>query len=240
MRPPSALSHDDLPPPGAPPSRPRQPASAGAATSAAEGAYGVIKQRITFGEYRSGERLAIEPLRSELGVSKQPIMEALRRLSAEGLVAIVPQVGCRVATVTRRDVVDFFEIMSAVEGRAAAIAAARRSEAELEALAQVSARISEIPALRDPRTRAERYLVLNRQFHSLIHQMSGTAIVEEIGGGLYDRADFFINATASRSPLEDTVRPATPITSGSARRSSVAIRRRRRRPHALTSSARSR
>jgi DNA-binding GntR family transcriptional regulator len=165
----------------------------------------VIKQRITFGDYRSGERLAIEPLRTELGVSKQPIMEALRRLSAEGLVTIVPQVGCRVAAVTRRDIVDFFEIMGAVEGRAAALAAIRRSAADLEALAQVSARIGEIPALRDPRARAERYLVLNRHFHSLIHQMSGTAIVEEIGRGLYDRADFFINATASRSPLEDTV-----------------------------------
>lgn len=172
---------------------------------AADGAYAMLKERITTGAYRGGERLSIDALRGELGVSKQPIMEALRRLSAEGLVTIVPQVGCRVATIIHADVIDFFAIMGAVEGAAAAMAAVRRTDAQLADLAEVSQRIGALVDVSDPRRRADRYLVLNRRFHSLIHQMSGTAIVEQIGRGFYDRADFFINGTANRSPMEGVV-----------------------------------
>jgi DNA-binding GntR family transcriptional regulator len=180
-------------------------AGGGWSLGAAESAYVVVKQRITAGRYRSGERLAIDLLRAELRVSKQPIMEALRRLSAEGLVTIVPQVGCHVATIAHADVVDFFAIMGAVEGRAAALAATRRTDAQLRELAQTSAQIGEIAALAEPQDRADRYLALNRRFHSIIHQMSGTAIVEELGRGFYDRADFFINGSTARSPMENVV-----------------------------------
>ena len=66
--------------------------------------YDLLKDRLLEGEYQSGERLSVESLKAEFGVSKQPVMEALRRLSSEGLVEIIPQVGCRVPVYDGADV----------------------------------------------------------------------------------------------------------------------------------------
>lgn len=40
--------------------------------------YDTIKDRLLEGDYPAGSRVSVEALRSEFGVSKQPIMEALR------------------------------------------------------------------------------------------------------------------------------------------------------------------
>ena len=56
--------------------------------------YDLLKERLLEGHYPAGTRLPTDDLRLELGVSKQPVMEALRRLSADGMIEIVPQVGC--------------------------------------------------------------------------------------------------------------------------------------------------
>jgi DNA-binding GntR family transcriptional regulator len=54
--------------------------------------YDLLKERLLEGLYPAGTRLPTDDLRIELGVSKQPVMEALRRLSADGMIEIVPQV----------------------------------------------------------------------------------------------------------------------------------------------------
>ena len=55
--------------------------------------YDMLRERLLEGRYPAGTRLPTDDLRAELGVSKQPVMEALRRLAADGVVQIVPQVG---------------------------------------------------------------------------------------------------------------------------------------------------
>ena len=52
--------------------------------------YDLLKERLHEGEYQAGERLPVESLKTESGVSKQPVMDAMRRLSSEGLVEIIP------------------------------------------------------------------------------------------------------------------------------------------------------
>jgi DNA-binding GntR family transcriptional regulator len=59
----------------------------------------------------------VEDLANELGVSKQPVMEALRRLSAESFVVITPQVACRVIEYDFDEIFAFFQMMAAVEAR---------------------------------------------------------------------------------------------------------------------------
>jgi DNA-binding GntR family transcriptional regulator len=53
--------------------------------------YDLLKERLLEGGYRAGERLPVEALKTEFGVSKQPIMDALRRLASDGRVDIIPQ-----------------------------------------------------------------------------------------------------------------------------------------------------
>ena len=172
---------------------------------AAERAYATVKERLLCGDYRAGQRLSVDELRAELDVSKQPVMEALRLLHAENLVTIVPQVGCWVIEHAPADVADFFALMAAVEGQAAAIAAVRRTPAQLTELAAVSASIGMLRELDAGNDRARAYRVLNRQLHSVVHRMAATAIVEELGSSLYDRADLFIYGATQRSPMADAI-----------------------------------
>ena len=69
----------------------------GAPTSKADHAYESILQSILDGEYAGGERLVIERLARELGVSVVPVREAIRRLEADGYVTFT-----RTATATPR------------------------------------------------------------------------------------------------------------------------------------------
>lgn len=177
---------------------------------AADRVYLLLKERLMEGAYKFGERLPVAALGREFDVSKQPVMESMRRLSAEGFVTIMPQVGCSVTRYNWNEIDDYFRLFASVEGEATVMAAERlcRSEEpqrELEPLRETSARIGELRENSSPDARAHGYRVLNRQLHSLIHGISHTSIVSSLGGGFFDRSDFLINASAPVSPFANTV-----------------------------------
>jgi DNA-binding transcriptional MocR family regulator len=116
--------------------------------------YDLLKDRLLEGEYQSGERLSVESLKAEFGVSKQPVMEALRRLSSEGLVEIIPQVGCRVPVYDGADVTDFFAIFGGMEGAVAGVAAQRCTDAQVDQLADVNEEIRRLIDEPDPAARS--------------------------------------------------------------------------------------
>src|SRR5260370_18836548 len=89
--------------------------------------YDTVKERLLEGQWRAGEFIAVEALKAELGVSKQPVMEALRRLAGDDLFDIIPQVGCQAPIYPPDEVSDFFELFASLESDAATIAAGRRS-----------------------------------------------------------------------------------------------------------------
>jgi DNA-binding GntR family transcriptional regulator len=161
----------------------------------------VLRERLLEGTYQQGQRLRMEELRHEFGVSKQPVMEALRRLSAERLVEIIPQVGCTVMTYGPSDVEDFFALFGGFEGAIAAAAATRRQEDQLEALRRVHQQIGDLRSNPDPAARAHGYRVLNREFHGVIHQMAHSRIMAEMSQRMWDMSDFLINTTGTHQPL---------------------------------------
>jgi DNA-binding GntR family transcriptional regulator len=163
--------------------------------------YDQIKDRLLEGRYAANERLSVEGLRTEWGVSKQPVMEALRRLSGDGLVDIIPQVGCRVSAYTRREVEDFFLMFGGFEGTIAGIAALRRSDEQLAELNQMSAEIGQLRAETDPTVRSHGYRVLNRRFHAIIHTMAHSRVMAETSSRMWDLSDFLINTTGGPQPL---------------------------------------
>jgi DNA-binding GntR family transcriptional regulator len=163
--------------------------------------YDMIKDELLNGTYRAGERLAVEELKARIGVSKQPVMEALRRLASDGLVEIIPQVGCRVPVYDERDVVDFFAIFGGLEGAVAAVAARRHQPSQLEQLIAVNARIGQLADDRDSAARAHGYRVLNREFHSIVQAMAHSPVVAEISRRMWDMSDLLINSSGIRQPL---------------------------------------
>lgn len=167
--------------------------------------YDQLIERLLEGRYAAGERLSTEELRTEFGVSKQPVMEALRRLSGDGLVEILPQVGSRVSTYDMREVEDFFVMFGGFEGTIAGIAAERRTAEQLRELDMVSHRIGLLRAESDPGVRAHGYRVWNRRFHEAVHAMADSKILTETSSRMWNLSDFLINTTGVPQPLSSAL-----------------------------------
>ena len=81
-----------------------------------------LRQAIKDGVLKPGERLMEIQLADELGVSRTPIREAIRKLELEGFVVMVPRRGTYVADISLKDIAQVFEIRSALEELAAGLA----------------------------------------------------------------------------------------------------------------------
>lgn len=102
-----------------------------------------LRQAIKDGVLKPGERLMEIQLAEELGVSRTPIREAIRKLELEGFVVMVPRRGTYVADISLKDISQVFEIRSALEELAAGLAAERITPDELEYLERMLVEINE-------------------------------------------------------------------------------------------------
>lgn len=167
--------------------------------------YDELLRRLIEGHYPAGSPLRTEALRLEFGVSKQPIMEALRRLSADRLVEIVPQVGCEVLEYTQGEVEDFFAMFGSFEGAIAAAAAQRRTDRQMADLERINERIGALRADPDPVVRSRGYRADNRKFHAKIHQMAHSQIMVDMSQRMWNMSDFLINTAGEPLPIADAL-----------------------------------
>jgi DNA-binding GntR family transcriptional regulator len=101
------------------------------ADSVVDLAYERIRAMVIEGEIPPGARLGQVELAEQLGISRTPVREALRRLTGEGLAEFVPNRGFRAASPGLDDVVRRLEVRSLIEPGIARLAAARRSHGDL-------------------------------------------------------------------------------------------------------------
>lgn len=102
-----------------------------------------IREAIIGGQLPPGERLMEIQLAEEMGVSRTPVREAIRKLELEGLVVMIPRKGAYVSGLSMKDISEVFEIRGALEGLAAELASERITEEELENLERHLVRIAE-------------------------------------------------------------------------------------------------
>ncbi|UGS39079.1 GntR family transcriptional regulator [Capillimicrobium parvum] len=150
--------------------------------------YVAIRQRIIDGELPRGSRLHQEDLAADLGVSRTPVREALRRLAAEGLVQMQTNRGARVADIQGADMRSPTEARMVIEPGAARIAAEREASVERMRAAIATHRhlIPDVGHSFDA----------NREFHLALVEASGNAFlmqfaeilwVSRIGEPIYAR-----------------------------------------------------
>lgn len=144
-------------------------------------------------DYRFGQPLAVKELASATGVSRQPIMTALNRLAADGFVRIIPQVGCQVVDPDRDTIADFYLLFGKLDGLLAELAAARRTDREVQQLAALQRRIDAVDRVAPDA--AVDYIGLNRAFHGAIHAMARSPLLAAKQLSNFNMSDFFINQT---------------------------------------------
>ena len=161
--------------------------------------YELVIDRLIHAHYAFGDRLLVRELSAETGASRQPIMSALNRLSAEGFVHIIPQVGCEVIHPSREEIADFFRLFQLLEGLLGELAATRRSEDELMELRMAQQRMTVIEKSTD--TSPQLYLKLNQAFHRQLHQMAASPLLARKQGNNFNMIDFFISQSIGLGAL---------------------------------------
>jgi len=157
-----------------------------------------MKHLLFTSAFRPGMQIDVEKIADDLDVSRQPVMDALKRLNFEGFVTIIPQVGCKVRTYRPEEVSDFFRIVAEVEPLAIEIAAQRATPEDIARMQIISAQIGAMAkSKRSALEKAELYRTLNRQLHSEFGKAAKSSPVVELVTGFGDRCDFFI-ASANR------------------------------------------
>jgi DNA-binding GntR family transcriptional regulator len=105
--------------------------------------YEELRNLILTGKIKPGTRMMEIELAEDMGVSRTPIREAIRKLEKEGLVVIEPRKGAYASEVSVKDMEDILEVRANLEGLAAYLAAERMTEAEKKALDEVKIKFRE-------------------------------------------------------------------------------------------------
>jgi DNA-binding GntR family transcriptional regulator len=127
-----------------------------------------LREAISTGVLKPGERLMEIQLAEELGVSRTPVREAIRKLELEGFVVMVPRRGTYVADFSIRDINEVFEVRSALEILAAGLAAERITEEELEQMERLLVQMGEQIEHGDIDTIVD----IDSQFHDILYRAS--------------------------------------------------------------------
>jgi DNA-binding GntR family transcriptional regulator len=93
-----------------------------------------IRTAIVQGNLKPGERLMEVQLAQELGVSRTPVRESIRKLELEGLVKMIPRKGAYVTPLSIKDLKEMMQIREALESLVAELAAENATEEEVEAM----------------------------------------------------------------------------------------------------------
>lgn len=140
---------------------------------------------ITSGALEPGERLIEDRLAAQLGVSRNPVREAIRLLESTGLVEVRPRRGAYVTSVDVEDLVQVLQLRAVLEGYAAAQAAEHRTA---EDLAAVRRWITEGRAATKDGD-IVRSAECHRSFHLEIERMAGNRYLAEVSEPLRNRTE---------------------------------------------------
>jgi DNA-binding GntR family transcriptional regulator len=145
-----------------------------------------LREAIIQGRLRPGERLMEIQLAEEMGVSRTPVREAIRKLELEGFVVMVPRKGAYVAGISVKDIVDIFEVRAALEGLAAGLSAERITDEEMDQLERSIHKIN-VSAEEDLKMVVEG----DTAFHALIYKSSRNQRLEQIIINLHEQINRF-------------------------------------------------
>ena len=146
-------------------------------------AFSRLEEEILAGKLTRGTALTEKVLTERLGVSRTPVRGALRRLSEEGLVEILPNRGAIVVGINIDDLLDIYQIRMRLEGLASAHCAERIKEDELESLKN-SVELAEFYIQKKD---IENLKELDTAFHSIIYKSSGNRLLSKTLSELHNK-----------------------------------------------------
>ncbi|VWD47605.1 GntR family transcriptional regulator [Burkholderia lata] len=163
-------------------------------TTLGRDAYGAIREMLVDeARFAAGEKISIEALSRDLGISRSPVWAAVSRLEAEGLLQVVPRQGVFVIAFDRARIVAIFEAREALEGMAARLAAQRMTPDDHAALDEALTRQANAIDRRD----GDAYRIANLDFHHGLLATARNTTIETSLRALYAQVQTMCSGGAS-------------------------------------------
>jgi len=148
------------------------------------------------GRLAPGERLVEDRLAELLGVSRNPVREAIRVLEAEGFIDVPARRGAFVATLTQEQATDLFEVRLVLEPLGARLAAERGGAAAIARMKNVLAEAQSPSSERELDHLAD----LHSELHAIVFEMTGNAYLTAMAIPMVKRGQWVLR---QNSPLRD-------------------------------------
>lgn len=166
-----------------------------------EYAYQALRRAILHCELAPGEKLVIDRLSAEMGLSQIPIRAAIQRLQAEGLVVITPHSSATVAALSPDKVDEVFALLESLERTAFHVVAGKASSTDLTSLEDLLARMD--TALAENNSPA--WLAANISFHRKIAELAAMPLLVDFTSRVLDEWErishfYFQHVTSARLP----------------------------------------
>lgn len=144
--------------------------------SLADKARDMIRTAILEGHIRPEERITIEGIAAQLGISRTPVREALKALESDGIIKLLPYRGAVVQRLQRAELDDRYSVRAAIEALAAERACLRQGRDLGEILAANQRKLTDRigNATPDDLDAASDLAAINADFHNAILQASGS------------------------------------------------------------------
>jgi DNA-binding GntR family transcriptional regulator len=158
---------------------------AGSGPSLVDDAYAQIRRRILDNVWPPGHRALEQEVAMALGMSRTPVREALSRLSSEGLVEVIPRHGMRVLPVAPADMLEIYQILTALECMAAELLARRHpGAAELKPLVDATRAMDKALKADD----LDAWAAADERFHAELLELAGNRQMQATVLNYWDRA----------------------------------------------------
>jgi DNA-binding GntR family transcriptional regulator len=146
------------------------------ATTLRDQAFGAIRREILAGRLTPGTRLVEAELAARLGVSRNPVREAITRLEQQGLVVTIPNKGAFIVQPTPEQAHDMFLLRAHLEHLALRLAFARRPPETFVGLAEVVADMLHLARTAQPLNADVRgeFSLLDGAFHTRLIEASAS------------------------------------------------------------------
>ncbi|MFJ9906952.1 GntR family transcriptional regulator [Streptomyces sp. NPDC101152] len=149
--------------------------------------YEALLELITTRVLRPGQHLVESELAGLLGVSRQPVREALQRLNTEGWVDLRPAQGAFVHEPTKEEVDQLLTVRTLLEAEAARLAAANAGSAGIAVLEELCAEGEKAVAADD----LDGAAAMNARFHAKVMDLAGNAVLAELAAQVDRRVRWY-------------------------------------------------
>ncbi|MFF2188480.1 GntR family transcriptional regulator [Streptomyces sp. NPDC058155] len=178
-----------------------------------ERVYEALLELITVRSLRPGQHLVESELAGHLGVSRQPVREALQRLNTEGWVDLRPAQGAFVHEPTEAEADQLLSVRTLLEAEAARLAAANSGSAGIAALEALCAKGEQSVADDD----VELTVATNAAFHAKVMELAGNVVLAELAAQVDRRVRWYYAPVARQRGKQSWIEHRALIAAISAR-----------------------